>query len=135
MTNDSCCMADILRNILTLQNSCENVTSCLNTCSSPILGNIQNCLCYNTRPITLYNCSGALWQFPYTIVNGEIVTGTSSVFKIEKVDECCATFRVLAPNTDTTSDLPYVSTDSFFTISLDCVCILKCLPDTLITCN
>ena len=59
-------------------------------------------------------------------------TGTSSVFRLEKLDGCCATFRVLESNPDTTSTVPYLSTDSFFTINLDCVCILRCLNDTFV---
>ena len=55
-------------------------------------------------------------------------TVTSNVFRIEKIDDCCATFRVLIVNDDNT----YTSTNSFFTINLDCLCIIRCLDDTLV---
>ena len=58
----------------------------------------------------------------------------SNVFRVEKIDGCCATFRVLAENTDTTSIYPYVATNSFFTMNLNCVCALRCLPDTYVEC-
>ena len=61
---------------------------------------------------------------------------TSSVFRVEKVDEKCATFRVLTPNTDTTTSQlqPFITTNSFFTLNLSCVCALRCLQDTYIDC-
>ena len=54
----------------------------------------------------------------------------------EKIDGCCATFRVLAPNTDETeaATIPYVATNSFFTMNLECVCVLRCLNDTFVEC-
>ena len=60
------------------------------------------------------------------------VTTTSNVFRLEKLDGCCATCRVLAPNTDEAATYPYVATNSFFTINLNCVCILRCLDDTFV---
>lgn len=58
----------------------------------------------------------------------------SAVFKVEKVEGDAATFRVLAPNPDTTSIYPYVSTNSFFTMDLDCLCVIRCLSDTYVEC-
>lgn len=61
---------------------------------------------------------------------------TSCVFRVEKIDGCCATFRVLAPNPDSNEVLtiPYVATNSFFTMNLNCVCSLRCLNDTAVEC-
>ena len=58
-------------------------------------------------------------------------TTTSNVFRIEKLDDNCATFRVLVPTVDDDT-VTYTSTNSFFTINLDCICVLKCLADTFI---
>lgn len=57
----------------------------------------------------------------------------SSIFRIEKLDDCCATCRVLIPNPEptTTTEL-YLATDSFFTINLNCVCAIKCLNDSYV---
>jgi len=137
MSNSNCCcISNILENIVTLQNNCGKLENMSNSCDRPCLGaNMSNSFVYNTRPINLYNCNNTLFTFPYTTtVDGETTTGTSSVLRIEKVNGCCATFRILAPNPDTTSVLPYIATDDFATVNLDCVCILICLPDTSISC-
>lgn len=70
------------------------------------------------------------------VICGEAGVTCSNVFRIEKLDGCCATFRVLAPNTDTTevTTIPYVATNSFFTMDLNCVCALRCLQDTFVEC-
>ena len=68
------------------------------------------------------------------VVCGDEGVTCSNVFRVEKIDGCCATFRVLALNTDTTSLYPYVATNSFFTMDLKCCCCLRCLPDTYIEC-
>ena len=127
------CIADILKVILLLQQSvCQN-DSCLQTCDRGYLG--QNCTTFcNTRPVTLYTCNTGSTPLAMPISRDPAVTTTSTVFRLEKLDECCATFRVLAPNTETTSLFPYEATNSFFTINLDCVCIIRCLDDTFVEC-
>ncbi len=134
-TENGCgCLGDILEVILKLQcrgQKCDNVQE---GCDKPFLGPYPNVICYNTRPVTFYRCGdGGQWIFPYTL-NG--VDGVSGVFRVENLDGCCCTCRVLAPNPDTTAAelTPYVATDSFVTINLDCVGALKCLPDTYIAC-
>ena len=125
------CIADILKVILLLQQSvCQNDT-CLQTCDRGFLGQNSSTLS-NTRPITLYTCSGGATPLALPTSRDPEVTTTSTVFRLEKLDDCCATFRVLAPNTDTTSTFPYEATNSFFTINLSCVCILRCLDDTFV---
>ena len=125
------CIANILRVILVLQkNACQN-DSCLETCDRGFLGQ-GTTLVSNTRPIVLYTCSNTETPLAMPTSRDPQVTTTSTVFRIEKLDGCCGTCRVLAPNPDTTSTQPYVATDSFFTINLDCVCILRCLADTVV---
>ena len=89
----------------------------------------------------LYTCcgNGVPWTMPTAKTDGtcgEDGVTCSSVFRIEKIDGCCATFRVLAPNPDTTEValIPYVATNSFFTMNLNCVCTLRCLQDTFVEC-
>ncbi len=128
--NSGCeCLSEILETIVNLQNqdfSCEDFGGC----DKPYLGPTPNVVCYNTRPISFYNCTtGNLWTFPYTL-NGS--SGTSSVFRVENVDDCCCTCRVLAPNTDTTDNSDYDATDDFFTINLNCVSAIQCLNDTFV---
>lgn len=122
------CIADILKVILILQQSVDQLDSCLETCDRGFLG--QQCCptCYNTRPIVLYTCgsNGVPLSMPISKLPTE--TTTSNIFRVEKLDDCCATFRVLTVNADNS----YNATNSFFTINLDCLCSIRCLDDTFI---
>lgn len=132
--NNTCenCIADILKVILLLQQSvCQN-DCCLETCDRGFLGQTNSSLFFNTRPVVLYTCATGNDPLAMPISRDPAVTTTSTVFRLEKLDDCCATFRVLAPNTDTTSTFPYESTNSFFTINLNCCCVLRCLDDTYV---
>lgn len=125
----SSCLGKILESILILQQRGEECDED-NTCTRPFLGPALNIVCLNTRPISLYSCcNNTLWTMPFTL-NG--TTQTSAVFRIENLDDECATFRVLAPNPDTTSIFPYTATEDFFTIRLSCIGAIKCLGDTSI---
>ena len=127
--NQNNCLAKSFESILMLQHRGEECDED-NTCTRPFLGPTLNVVCLNTRPINLYSCcNNILWTMPFTL-NG--TTDTSSVFRIENIEDECATFRVLAPNPDTTSIFPYVATEDFFTIRLSCIGAIKCLGDTSI---
>ena len=129
--NCNTCIAEILKVILLLQQNVCQGDSCLQTCDRGYLG--QNCTTFcNTRPIVLYTCSGGSTPLELPISKSPTETTTSSVFRLEKLDDCCATCRVLATNPDTTSNFPYVATNSFFTINLNCVCLIRCLDDTFV---
>lgn len=139
--NEGCsCIAEILNviNVLQQNASCCGDT-CLETCDRGFLGCGTAIASCNTRPVILYTCcgNGAPWSMPTTRENIDCTEAgetCSNVFRVEKVDGCCATFRVLAPNPDTTSIYPYVATNSFFTMNLNCCCVLRCLPDTYVEC-
>ena len=145
--NNSCdsnecknCVAEILQVILILQqNACPE--NCLDTCDRPMLGGGSSCLICNTRPVMLYTCcgNGAPWSMPVSkdsqaTCPDERLCECSSVFRIEKIDGNCATFRVLADNPDRACLNPYVATNSFFTMNLDCCCVCRCLADTYVEC-
>lgn len=129
--NDCSCFVRILENIIRLQQKGDDCDD-FNGCDKPFLGNLANVICLNTRPITLYGCSGNQFAFPFTL---DCETGTSNVFRIENLDNNCAKFRVLAPNPDTCTknNFPFVATNDFFTIDLNCVCAIKCLMDTFVS--
>lgn len=130
MCDDKSCLTSILETILCLQNSKDETCEVLG-CDKPYLGPTPSLVCYNTRPINLYNCTtGCRWSFPYTL---DSVNGTSSIFRLENLEGNCCTCRVLAQNPDTSSSEPYVLTSTFFTINLDCVSAIKCLPDVLVS--
>ena len=138
-SNECNCIAEILTVINILQDNANCGDKCLETCDRGFLGcNITTLNC-NTRPIMLYTCSGngTPFSMPITRDNvtcGEVGAVCSNVFRVEKVDGCCATFRVLANNPDTEQlpTTPYVATNSFFTMNLNCVCAVRCLPDTYV---
>lgn len=140
--NDSCkCIAEILTVINILQENANCNDACLETCDRGFLGCGATTLNCNTRPVMLYTCcgNGTPWSMPTTRENvtcGDAGVTCSSVFRVEKIDGCCATFRVLAANPDTAeaATIPYVATNSFFTMNLNCVCSLRCLPDTVVEC-
>ena len=138
--NDCRCIADILNTINVLQNNAECCDNVLDTCDRGFLGCSTTALLCNTRPVMLYTCSGngTPWSMPITredVTCGDEGVTCSNVFRIEKIDDCCATFRVLTENPDTTeTTIPYVATNSFFTMNLNCVCALRCLNDTYVEC-
>lgn len=135
------CISEILTVINILQENAECSDTCLDTCDRGFLGCSVSSVGCNTRPVMLYTCSGngTPWSMPITkedVTCGDEGVTCSNVFRVEKVDGCCATFRVLAANTDTTTSAttPYITTNSFFTMNLNCVCSLRCLNDTHVDC-
>ena len=125
-------ISETLNFILTLQkNSCCDDGCCPDGCTRPFLGPVTTEVCFNTRPITLFTCcTGTNWTMPYTLPDG--TEGTSTVFRIENVDDDCATFRVLIPKT-IDGVTTYTYSNSYFTIDLDCVLAMQCLADTFVS--
>ena len=137
--NECRCISEILQVINILQDNADCGEACLDTCDRGFLGVSISSAVLNTRPIMLYTCAGngIPWSMPTTrenVVCGDEGVTCSSVFRVEKVDGCCATFRVLADNPDTEAAVttPYIATNSFFTMNLNCVCALRCLNDTFV---
>ena len=132
--SDNCCFSKTLMLIDALQRSATKDECFDNTCSRPYLGVNIPSLCFNTRPVTFYGCDNNLITINYdTTINGAPVTGTSGIFRVESVQDCCCVCTILIPNPDTTDALiPYVSTNQTATINLKCVCALKCLDDTIV---
>ena len=134
MNESNCCFTKTLKLIDILQRSSEQEECFDNTCSRPFLGVNIPSLCFNTRPVTFYGCNNNLITVNYTtVINGETLTGESGIFRVEKVEDGCLTVSVLIPNPETTDTLrPYITTRNTATINLSCVCVLKCLPDTIV---
>ena len=118
--NESCCIAKILKviDVLQKESTCGNLPE---GCDRPFLGPINSTTVYNTRPIMLYSKDGSLFTVNYYVDN---VLTTSSVFRVEYVNGCCATLRILQQVDDT-----YTSTNEFVTVNLECFCIIRCLDD------
>lgn len=139
--NDCKCISEILTVICILQQNASCSDSCLDTCDRGFLGCGTTSISCNTRPIMLYTCgsNGTPWSMPTSKIDSDCNDAgdnCSRVFRIEKIDGCCATFRVLATNPDAgeVATIPYVATNSFFTMNLNCVCCLRCLQDTYVEC-
>ena len=129
-SNNQCssCIFDILKRILILQKQDFDQDNFVG-CDKPFLGpSITNTL-YNTRPIILYNGSTATsWSFDYTLPDG--TTGNSDVLRVESLDDCCCTCRILI--SDTTG---YTNSNQFVTIDLTCCGAIRCLTDTFVDLN
>lgn len=126
-------IAEILSVINMLQqNACTSET-CPETCDRGFLGCGTNSLNCNTRPVMLYLNSGAPVSMPTQKDSTTCTDDCSVVFRVEKVDGCAATFRVLAPSAEG-AQFPYTATNSFFTMNLNCCCCIRCLSDTYIEC-
>ena len=134
--NDSCCIAEVLKVICVLQQNANCGDACLDTCDRGFLGCSVSSLNCNTRPISLYTTGSNGTPLAMPISKDPAITTTSTVFRVEKIDDGCATFRVLETNTDQTEveTIPYIGTNSFFTMNLNCCCILRCLNDTYVEC-
>lgn len=116
------CIQNLLKVIDLLQRNSSSKFCSEEGCSRSYLGPSGSLQCYNTRPISFYTKDGTLYTFSNDTV-------TSSFFRIEKVKNNCVVLRVLALTDDT-----YTSTNEFITISINCICAVRCFEDTSIDC-
>ncbi len=130
--NNNCnsCISNIINKIILLQKQnfgCESYVGC----DKPFLGPTISSIVYNTRPIQLYIAgNGEVWTFPYTLSDG--TTGTSNILRVESLDECCVTCRILSYDETTTT---YSNTNQFVTIDLTSCGAIQCLNDVSIDLN
>lgn len=126
MENCNSYISEIINKILLLQRQdfdCDTVG-----CDRPFLGPSPTSLSYNTRPVQLYNRYTANeWSFSYTTETG---TETTSIFRIEDVEQCSVTVRLLAFNQETST---YTNTNQFVTIDISTIGAIRCLSDTFIS--
>lgn len=127
--NNNCnCISDILKVIFLLQKNADACDDAIESCDRPTLGQISSQY-FNTRPVMLYTYQSngtAPWSAP--ISRCAAPEALSTVFRVEKVDDCCATFRVLVANDDGS----FSSTESFFTMNLEFIACIRCLNDTFV---
>lgn len=128
--NNRNCVSEILEVILLLQRNADCDETCLDSCDKGFLGCGPTCLQCNTRPVMLYSCCSGSTPLSFPISKNYDETVTSPIFRIEKLDGNCATFRVLVANNDET----FTATNSFFTINLCCLSTLRCLNDIYVEC-
>ena len=121
MENCNYHILEIINKILLLQK--QEFDDDLIGCDRPFLGPSSPVATYNTRPIILYNkYTAEPWTF-----NTDNDT-QSNIFRIEDVEQCSATIRLLVQ-----SDSGYTNTNQFVTVDLSTVGAVRCLADTYIT--
>ena len=123
------CLARLLNQIKVIQDNALKVDCMDNSCTKPFLGINTNLLCFNTRPVVLYRCNNEPITLNYT--NNE-TEDTTSIFRIENVTNDSVSVLLLEETTDETGNITYTSTNTYSTISLNCVCAIRCLPDVII---
>ena len=124
MENCNCHILEIINKILLLQK--QDFDDDLVGCDRPFLGPSTISNTYNTRPIQLYNRYTAdPWSF---IVDG--TDTTSDIFRIEDIDQCSVTVRLLTR--DATTGV-YTNTNQFVTIDLTSVGAIRCFADIFVT--
>ncbi len=118
------CICDILKKICLLQKKIDKPHE-LDDCAKKELGRTEeNCLLF-TRPIMLFCCDN-------TLFNVKIDDTYSSLFRVEKITDCCAVLRILIciPSSPLNNhNLSIITTDNFITINTKCFCAIKCLND------
>ena len=127
--NNHClsCLYDILKKIVLLQKQDFDLDS-FTGCDKPFLGPLITNNFYNTRPIQLYvGATGVPWSFNYTLSDG--TEGTSDILRVESLDDCCCTCRILYTNLENNQVL---STDQFVTIDLHSCGAIRCFYDTYV---
>ncbi len=130
---EDCCFAKILKVIHILQKNASGQDCFDESCTRPFLGGTPEVVCFNTRPVTFYLSDASLFEATYTTMEGDApVTQTSSVFRVEKVEGCCVLLRILAPATSPTATSPYMATNQFLTLNLNCICAIRCLDDVVL---
>lgn len=112
------CILNLLKVIDLLQRNSSNHCILEEGCERPFLGPSESFSCYNTRPISLYTKDGSLFSI-----------SNNTVFRVEKVEDDCVTLQALS-----SSGSNYTATGEFVTISPSCFCVIRCFPDTSITC-
>lgn len=109
VTNNDCmydtiCRIDQMQKAASVQSLCEGCE-----------GSLVSAL-YNTKPISIYLCSGTLFQ-----VTVPETTELTTLFRIENVKGECVTLRLLVPgDTETTC------TNYTVQIRISCICALQC---------
>jgi spore coat protein Z len=132
------CVCEVVKLILHIQKNRKEKERIIDSCDKPFLGDEPCEEKENTRPFILYTPEGNLWK---AFFEDKGCVGKSWVFRVEKLEDCCATLRVLkpcreplSPDTIFDCDTKWIATNSFITIDLSCVCGIQCLKDTFVDC-
>ena len=132
-SNEDCCFAKILKVIHILQKNAAGTDCFDGSCTRPFLGGSPEVICFNTRPVSFYLSDGSLFEANYiSNTSGTPTPATASIFRVEKQEGCCVLLRILEVVEAGTEVSPYLATNNFLTLNLNCVCALRCLPDVVL---
>ena len=120
------CIKNLLKLIALLQDNSKDDCCFEEGCTKPFLGPTINCICYNTRVITLYNKKGTLLTGSYLNSNGQ--SEVSSLFRVEHINDNCVTLRVLYKDNNN-----YIASNSFINVNLGCICAIQCIEDAVVS--
>lgn len=120
------CIKNLLKLIALLQDNSLDECCVEEGCTKPFLGPTINCICYNTRVITLYNKKGTLLTGSYLNSNGQ--SEVSSLFRVEHINDNCVTLRVLYKDNNN-----YIASNSFINVNLGCICAIQCIEDAVVS--
>ncbi len=119
------CIKNLFKLINLLQQNSLNQCCLDDGCTKPYLGPTMNCICYNTRVITLYTKDGKIYTTTY--FDDANISQSSSFFRVDKVHDDCVTLLILREENGN-----YTSTNQYITISLSCVCAVQCISDVVV---
>lgn len=124
-TEKSNCVCEVLKSIDEIQKKviCKNkqIEDCTYYGTRK-----ENPYSYDTRPIILYCGNGSYLEVNIDDLSDE----TTYIFRVEKVDDCCATLRALRIIDDNeANNYSLVSTNKFITVQTNCFCAIRCLND------
>ena len=121
------CIYNILKITCMLQNNILE-KSTIGNCNLEQL-HILNEKKANTRPLIIYNSLGNTFEValePQNYLNKR----KTIIFRIEKIDKECATFRAL----DLDENGIFFVTNIYITLNISCIYGITCLRDCLIDC-
>ena len=125
--NHENCLRKVLKVIDILQQRAEEKEERFEGCDRPFLGrNIENRICFNTRPVMLFMKNG-------NELKVDMEHGEETVFRVEKVFDNCVKLRVLKENKKTKEKHHrFKETKEFITVNICCIGAIKCLDDVIL---
>ncbi len=124
-TEKSNCICEVLKSINEIQKKVALQNRQIQDCTYYTKRN-DDSNSYDTRPIILYYGNG-----DYLEVNiDDLSDETTYIFRVEKVNDSCATLRALRIIDDNeTNNHSLIPTNKFITIQTECFCAIRCLND------
>ncbi|MCV9888797.1 CotY/CotZ family spore coat protein [Metabacillus halosaccharovorans] len=140
---DNNCVCEAVEQILAEQEAVEEI-SCPTSCYSNLLGPVSGPQ-RDTIPFILYGKKGELFKAFGNVggFNGDMTCFQTIFFRVEAVEDCCATLSLLRPVDVDGNTLSVCNpcdedffglekTDFCIEVDLDCFCAIQCLSPELV---